>query len=67
MEVGDEDDVKLLKVLAGLVADFKALLPKILWKPDHGKNGGPRRLHSVARDLDVTRAALKVCSTFLVG
>ena len=28
----DDDDLKLVKASAGLLADFEASLPKVLWK-----------------------------------
>lgn len=55
----EEDDLKLVKASASLLADLENALPKLLSKP--AKSGSGRRLHTRVkrRDLDyVTRLVL---------
>ena len=52
----DDDDLKLVKASAALLADLEDALPKIFWKPAASGNG--RKVHTQVRrkDLDhVTR------------
>lgn len=49
----DEEDVKLVKASAGLLADLEATLPRLLWKRRKSENAA-RRVHTQVkqRDLD---------------
>lgn len=48
----DDDDLRLVKASATLLADLEDALPKILWKP--AKSGNGRKVHTRVkrRDLD---------------
>lgn len=58
MEPGDEDDIKLLRASAGLLADLKNLLGRILWKSS--KDTGLPIVHRLVRERDLDRAIAKV-------
>ena len=56
----EEDDVKLARASAGLLADLESCLPKVLWKPC--RNDGERgRVHSYVRRKDVDYVINLVC------
>jgi hypothetical protein len=62
MEANDEDeDVKLARASAGLLADLESCLQKGLWKParDHAQRG---RVHSRVRQKDLDYIINLVCS-----
>ena len=57
----DDEDLRLVKASASLLADLEDALPKILWKPS--KSGIDRKVHTQVkrRDLDyVTKLVLHV-------
>lgn len=63
MEAHDEDeDIKLAKASAGLLADLETCLQKVLWKPsrNHASHG---RVHSRVRQKDLDYIINLVCST----
>jgi hypothetical protein len=64
MEANDEDeDVKLARASAGLLADLESCLQKVLWKPSRN-NGIPHgRVHSRVRKKDLDYLINLVCST----
>jgi hypothetical protein len=48
----EDDDIKLARASAGLLADLESCLPKVLWKPC-GNDGERGRVHSHVRRKDV--------------
>jgi hypothetical protein len=54
METNDEEeDVKLARVSAGLLADLESCLPKILWKASRNNDASHGRVHSRVRQKDL--------------
>lgn len=61
MEQNDEDDdIKLAKASAGLLADLESCLPKVLWKPSR-TNAERGRVHSHVRRKDLDYIINLVC------
>jgi hypothetical protein len=62
MEYNEEDDdIKLAKASAGLLADLESCLPKLLWKPSRTK-AERGRVHSHVRRKDLDYVINLVCS-----
>lgn len=64
----DEDDVKLARASAGLLADLEASLPKLLWKASPTPSA-KRRVHSCLRrrDLDYVLDLVCLISTIVLS
>lgn len=61
MENNEEDeDAKLARASAGLLADLEASLPQLLWKTSRS-SPGERRLHSCIRRRDLDYLLNLVC------
>jgi len=60
----EDDDLKLAKASAGLLADLESCLPKVLWKPSR-TDAGRGRVHSYVRrtDLDYITNLVCLCSS----
>lgn len=56
----EEDDVKLAKASAGLLADLESCLPKVLWKPSRIE-ADRGRVHSRVRQKDLDYIINLVC------
>jgi hypothetical protein len=56
----EDDDLKLAKASAGLLADLESCLPKLLWKPSR-KDGERGRVHSHVRRKDLDYVINLVC------
>jgi hypothetical protein len=64
MEGNDEDeDVKLARASAGLLADLELSLPKVLWKKPAQNHTTHGRVHSRVRQKDLDYIINLVCST----
>jgi hypothetical protein len=56
----EDDDIKLAKASAGLLADLESCLPKVLWKPSRTK-AERGRVHSNVRRKDLDYIISIVC------
>lgn len=56
----EDDDLKLFKASATLLADLEDALPKVLWKP--AKSGNARKVHTQAKSRDLDHAVRLVCA-----
>lgn len=54
----DDEDLKLIKASAGLLADFETALPKVLWKSSTSQ---PKRAHRFVKRRDLNRLVQLVC------
>jgi hypothetical protein len=62
MEYNEEDDdIKLARASAGLLADLESCLPKVLWKPSRTK-AERGRVHSHVRRKDLDYTINLVCT-----
>jgi hypothetical protein len=59
----DDEDVKLARASAGLLADLELSLPKILWKKPAENQTAHGRVHSRVRQKDLDYIINLVCST----
>jgi len=58
----EDDDVKLARASAGLLADLESCLPKVLWKPTPTRTNAKRgRVHSHVRCKDLDYLINLVC------
>lgn len=56
----DEDDLKLIKASAGLLADLEHDLPRLLFKPSKSRPGH-QRAHTRVKKRDLDRVVNLVC------
>lgn len=54
----EDEELKLIKASAGLLADFEAELPKVLWKTI---SSSPKRVHKHVTKHDLNRLVQLVC------
>jgi hypothetical protein len=61
MDSTEDDDLKLQRASASLLSDLEKLLPKLLWKKQHGSD--PAKIRSQIREMDMYRIFVLVCSS----
>lgn len=59
MSADEEDDLKLQRASASLLADFSQLLPRLLRKRCH--DGTPGQIRQQVREGDMYKACVLVC------
>jgi hypothetical protein len=58
MNTGEDDDLKLQRASAYLLSDLETLIPRLLWRSQHGET--PGRVRQQAREVDMYRACALV-------
>jgi hypothetical protein len=62
MEAAEDDELQLLRISEGLVADLQKLLRRVLWKKSQSEKTEEFKVHRVVKLRDLDRLILKVCS-----
>jgi len=63
MEAAEDDELQLLRISEGLVADLQKLLRKVLWRKPKSDKFGELKVHRIVKQQDLDHLiTLKVCS-----
>ncbi|QDS73191.1 hypothetical protein FKW77_002579 [Venturia effusa] len=60
MEAAEDDELQLLRISEGLVADLQKLLKRVLWKRPVGKDADELKVHRVVKLRDLERLTQKI-------
>lgn len=60
MEAAEDDELQLLRISEGLVADLQKLLRRVLWKKPASEIADERKVHRVVKLRDLERLIQKV-------
>lgn len=60
MEAAEDDELQLLRISEGLVADLQKLLKRVLWKKPALENADELKVHRIVKLRDLERLIQKV-------
>jgi hypothetical protein len=60
MEAAEDDELQLLRISEGLVADLQKLLKRVLWKKSQSEKADELKVHRIVKLRDLGRLINKV-------